>query len=107
MKVHIVQTEYGTIVGVFENVTDAQECAAKTANTLDEFEVTPNQQPTFIPEGWTKEQTQSAIRVCKNYGEPFSHTLWTNYGEYIGKGFHKGTPDYIFIGIEKDGYAHS
>jgi hypothetical protein len=65
--------------------------------------VAPKQTPVFIPEGWTVEQTKSAIRVSQNQNVPFDWHKWKNFGDYIGLTF----PGGMFIGIEKDGYAHT
>lgn len=109
MKVYIVQgdsEEGGGIRGVFADEADATELSKKLAMfNVSEIEVTPKQTPAFIPEGWTVEQTKSAIRVCQQQGIPFIWKEWLQFdgGEYIGRPNTNG----MFIGIEQDGYAHT
>jgi len=61
----------------------------------------------FVPEGWTREQTLSAQRCCARHEVSYNWRDWTNYGDYIGLMFFKGTSHALFIGIEKDGYTHT
>jgi hypothetical protein len=109
MKVYVVIGDPGYVYGVFADKADAETELAlvRESNNLVELverDLQPTSTPAFIPEGWTMEQTKSAIRVCKRYEEPFIWSEWTMYDNYIGTFFHGAR---IFIGIEKDGYAHS
>ena len=62
----------------------------------------------YPPRNWTPAQWASAERVSERYNQlPVKPELWANYGEYIGRAFSGGWLGSIFIGIEKDGYAHS
>jgi hypothetical protein len=56
-----------------------------------------------VPEDWTACQWVSAIHVCEHHKIKFVPKDWINYGDYIG---HPGIAG-MFIGIEKDGYAHT
>jgi hypothetical protein len=57
-------------------------------------------------EAWTTKQVESARAVSARFNVPFNVGDWVNYGDYIGAKF-SGCLGEIFIGIEKDGYAHS
>lgn len=59
-----------------------------------------------VPDGWTVPQFAKAKQKCAQYGVPFVADEWTIGigGEYRGRCFGESN---MFIGIEKDGYAHS
>jgi hypothetical protein len=65
----------------------------------------------YPPDGWTPAQWASAERVTEHWHSlPLNPKHWTNFGDYIGRRFFYNEPELtpaIFIGIEKDGYAHS
>jgi hypothetical protein len=57
----------------------------------------------YPPQGWTPAQWASAERVTERFDQlPVNPDHWTIFGEYIGRKFGS-----MFIGIERDGYAHS
>lgn len=56
-----------------------------------------------VPSDWTARQWESAQRVCEHQGIKFVPSEWMNHGDYIGRPNTNG----MFIGIEKDGYAHT
>jgi hypothetical protein len=59
------------------------------------------------PRDWTSAQFESAKRISERFNVPFNANDWSLYfGDYIGARF-AGCLGPIFIGIEKDGYAHS
>jgi hypothetical protein len=100
MKVHIVQDDQGWILGEFESLDDALVCQkefddswANLRSSVSEHPVEPKSTPSFIPEGWTVEQTKAAHRVCKQQKVPFNDTLQEK--EYIEKELaHRGQLDY-------------
>jgi hypothetical protein len=55
---------------------------------------------------WTSAQHTSAVRISERFNVPFRAGDWIDYGDYIGARF-EGCLGPIFIGIERDGYAHS
>jgi hypothetical protein len=56
------------------------------------------------PDNWTDEQFASAQRVCERHNIPFVPSEWVIcFGDFIGRDNTSG----MFIGIEKDGYAHT
>jgi hypothetical protein len=62
-----------------------------------------------VPADWTAAQWESAKRTCERFEVKFDPKEWDIYhlDGYIGKSFPSALGGNIFIGIEKDGYAHS
>jgi hypothetical protein len=57
----------------------------------------------------TSAQEESAKRVCERFNVPFVASEWPAQGfggEYVGR-LMVGCLGDIFVGIERDGYAHS
>jgi hypothetical protein len=77
----------------------------RTKITLEWDEKQPD--PPKLPKDWTQEQYESAKRVCANQGVPFFPSNWEVHYAEGGYIMNKEPMNGMFIGVEKDGYAHS